>query len=424
MTIWQKIKLVFSDKYLRKKIFFVLLILLIFRLLASVPIPGVDAFRLQGFLENNQFFGLINIFSGGGLSALSIVMMGVGPYITSSIIMQLATLMSPRLKSMYHDEGEMGRTQFAQYSRYLTVPLSFIQAYALLTILARNGALEALTAYDKAVAMLVVTAGSMFLVWLGELISERGIGNGISVLIFAGIVAALPSSVTQLAATYDKAHLLTYVGFIVVALILIIGIVIITEAERLLPITHANQARGGGGAMLGASSSYLPLRINQAGVMPVIFAMSVLLFPQLFADFFATSKHAFLVSASNGLTWFLQSSWLYGITYFLLVFLFTYFYTAVTFDPESVATNLQKNGAFIPGIRPGHSTTEYIGKIVSRITFMGAIFLGIVAVLPVIMREVTGVSTLAIGGTAILIVVAVILDILKKVEGQISMRQY
>ena len=423
MTIWQKIKLVFTDKYLRRKIFFVLAILLIFRFLAIIPIPGVDAFRLQGFLESNQLFGLINIFSGGGLSALSIVMMGVGPYITSSIIMQLLTLMSPRLKSMYQDEGEMGRTQFAQYSRYLTVPLSFIQAYALLTILARNGALEALTAYDKAIAMLVVTAGSMFLVWLGELISERGIGNGISVLIFAGIVAALPSNVTQLMATFDKAHLLTYIGFILVALILIVGIVIITEAERLLPITHANQARAGASTM-GSSSSYLPLRINQAGVMPVIFAMSVLLFPQLFADFFATSKYAFMVSVSHGLTWFLQSSWLYGITYFLLVFLFTYFYTAVTFDPESVATNLQKNGAFIPGIRPGHSTTEYIGKIVSRITFMGAIFLGIVAVLPVIMREVTGVSTLAIGGTAILIVVAVILDILKKVEGQVSMRQY
>jgi preprotein translocase subunit SecY len=323
---------------------------------------------------------------------------------------------------MYHDEGEMGRMQFAQYSRYITVPLSLIQAYALLTILSQNGALDILTTYQKAIAMIVVMAGSMFLVWLGELISERGIGNGVSVLIFAGIIAAVPGKISQMVATFDKAQLLTYGGFIIVSIILIVGVIIITEAERLLPITYANQARGGGA--MGANSSYLPLRVNQAGVMPVIFALSVLLFPQLFANFFVTSKYAFLVSVSHGLTWFLQSGWLYAVVYFLLVFLFTYFYTAVTFDPEAVATNLQKNGAFIPGIRPGASTTEYIGKIVSRITFMGAIFLGIIAILPVIMRDITGVSTLAIGGTAVLIVVSVILDILKKVEGQVSMRQY
>ncbi len=422
MTLWQKIKLVFTDKYLRKKIIFVLLILAIFRLLSTIPIPGVDAFRLQGFLESNQLLGVLNIFSGGGLSALSIVMMGVGPYITASIIMQLLTLMSPRLKSMYHEEGEMGRTQFAKYSRYLTVPLSLIQGYALLTILFQNGVLEALTAYEKALAMIVVMAGSMFLVWLGELISERGIGNGVSVIIFAGIVAALPGQISQLIFTFDKAQLLTYIGFVVVALILIAGIIIITEAERLLPITYANQARAGGTA--AARSSYLPLRINQAGVMPVIFALSLLLFPQLIANFFANSSHAFLLAVSKAMTWFMQSTWIYALAYFVLVFLFTYFYTAVTFDPDSVATNLQKNGAFIPGIRPGVSTSEYIGKIVSRITFLGAIFLGLVAVLPIIMQQVTGLSTLAIGGTAVLIVVSVILDILKKVEGQVSMRQY
>lgn len=422
MTLWQKIKLVFTDKYLRRKIIFVLLILAVFRFLSTIPIPGVDAFRLQGFLESNQFLGILNIFSGGGLSALSIVMMGVGPYITASIIMQLLTLMSPRLKSMYHEEGEMGRTQFAKYSRYLTVPLSLIQGYALLTILSQNGALEVLTAYQKAIAMIVVMAGSMFLVWLGELISERGIGNGVSVLIFAGIVAALPGQINQLAFTFDPSQVLTYVGALIVALILIVGIIVITEAERLLPITYANQARAGG--VSSARSSYLPLRINQAGVMPVIFALSVLLFPQLIANFFINSSHAWLVNVSEAMTWFINSTWVYAVTYFLLVFLFTYFYTAVTFDPEAVATNLQKNGAFVPGIRPGVSTSDYIGKIVSRITFMGAIFLGLVAVLPIIMQQVTGVSTLAIGGTAVLIVVSVILDILKKVEGQVSMRQY
>ena len=422
MTFWQKLTIVFTDKYIRRKIIFVLLILAAFRLLAAIPIPGVDTFRLQSFLDSNQFLGLLNIFSGGGLSALSIVMMGVGPYITGSIIMQLLTLMSPRLKSMYHEEGTEGRQRFAQYSRYLTVPLSLIQAYALLAILNSQGVLGVLSAYDKAIAMIVVTAGSLFLVWLGELITEHGIGYGVSVIIFAGIVAALPSSINQLVFTYDPSKLLTYIGFLAVAVVLISGIVLITEAERLLPVTYAKQARAGG--VMGAQSSYVPLRINQAGVMPVIFALSVLMFPQLFANFFANSSHAWLQSVSEALTWFLQNNWLYAVVYFFLVFLFTYFYTAVTFDPESMATNLQKNGAFVPGIRPGVSTTEYIGKIVSRITFMGAIFLGIVAVLPIIMQQVTGLATLAIGGTAVLIVVSVILDILKKVEGQVSMRQY
>jgi preprotein translocase subunit SecY len=205
MNLWQKIKLVFTDKYLRRKIIFVLLILAVFRILSTIPIPGIDTFRLEGFLSDNQFLGILNIFSGGGLSALSIVMMGVGPYITGSIIMQLLTLMSPRLKSMYHEEGEMGRTQFAKYSRYITVPLALIQSYALLTILAQNGALEALTLYQKALAMIVATAGSMFLVWLGDLISERGIGNGVSVIIFAGIVASIPGHIimSEFATTGD-----------------------------------------------------------------------------------------------------------------------------------------------------------------------------------------------------------------------------
>lgn len=422
MTFWQKLKLVFTDKFIRRKVLFVLLILAVFRLLSTIPIPGVNTFSLKSFIENSQFLSILNIFSGSGLSALSVVMMGVSPYITSSIIMQLLTLMSPRLKSLYHEEGQMGRMQFAQYSRYLTVPLCLIQGYALLALLNTNGALGVLSLYEKAIAMIVVTAGTMLLVWLGELISEKGIGNGVSVIIFAGIVAGIPGKVSQLAVIFDKSHLLTYIAFVAVTLILVAGVILITEAERLLPITYAKQARAGGA--MGAQSSYLPLRINQAGVMPVIFALSILLFPQLIANFFANSSHAWLLSVSHGLTWFINDKWVYAIVYFLLVFLFTYFYTAVTFDPESVATNLQKNGAFVPGIRPGLSTTEYIGKIVSKITFMGALFLGLIAVLPVVMRQVTGVSSLAIGGTAVLIVVSVILDILKKVEGQVSMRQY
>ncbi|MEZ4103168.1 MAG: preprotein translocase subunit SecY [Candidatus Paceibacterota bacterium] len=274
MSFWRKIKIALKDKSIRKRILFVLFILVIFRLLSAVPIPGVDAFRLQGFLQSNQFLGILNIFSGGGLSALSIVMLGIGPYITASIVMQLMTMMSARLKSMYHDEGEAGRAKFAQYSRILTIPLSLIQGFALLGLLGSQGILEAMTSFDKAVALIVVTAGSMFLVWLGELISEKGIGNGVSILIFAGIVASIPGQINQLAFTFTTAQLPMYLAFLAAIFLIIAGVVLVTEAERLIPITYAKQARAGGS--LGQSSSYLPLRINQAGVMPIIFALSIL----------------------------------------------------------------------------------------------------------------------------------------------------
>ncbi len=422
MSFWRKIKIAAKDKSIRKRILFVLFILVIFRLLSAVPIPGVDAFRLQGFLQSNQFLGILNIFSGGGLSALSIVMLGIGPYITASIVMQLMTMMSPKLKAMYHEEGEAGRAKFSQYSRLLTIPLSLIQGFALMKLLDSQGILEALTPFDKAVALIVITAGSMFLVWLGELITEKGIGNGVSILIFAGIIAAIPSQVGQLLFTFSKADIPLYLGFLAAAIFIIAGIVLVTEAERLIPITYAKQARAGGA--IGASSSYLPLRINQAGVMPIIFALSILSLPQMVSGFMVASKIGVIQKVGEWFVWFTQATFWYSLAYFVLVFLFTYFYTAITFEPEQVATNLQKNGAFIPGIRPGVSTTEYISKIVTRITFIGALFLGVVAVLPFIMQQISGVSSLAIGGTALLIVVSVVLDILKKIDGQISMRQY
>lgn len=422
MSFWRKIKIALKDRSIRKRILFVLFILVIFRLLSAVPIPGVDAFRLQGFLQSNQFLGILNIFSGGGLSALSIVMLGIGPYITASIVMQLMTMMSPRLKSMYHDEGEAGRAKFSQYSRILTIPLALIQGFALMKLLDSQGILEAMTAFDQAVALIVITAGSMFLVWLGELITEKGIGNGVSILIFAGIVASIPSQVTQLAFTFTSANIPMYLAFFAVTILIIAGVVMVTEAERLIPITYAKQARAGGS--IGQSSSYLPLRINQAGVMPIIFALSILSLPQMLSGLMVASNIGVIASVGNWFVWFTNATVWYSLAYFVLVFLFTYFYTAITFEPESVATNLQKNGAFVPGIRPGVSTTEYISKIVTRITFIGALFLGVVAVLPFIMQEISGVQTLAIGGTALLIVVSVVLDILKKVDGQISMRQY
>ena len=422
MSFWRKIKIALKDRSIRKRILFVLFILVIFRLLSAVPIPGVDAFRLQGFLQSNQFLGILNIFSGGGLSALSIVMLGIGPFITASIVMQLMTMMSPRLKSMYHDEGEAGRARFSQYSRILTIPLALIQGFALLKLLDSQGILEAMTSFDKAVALIVITAGSMFLVWLGELITEKGIGNGVSILIFAGIVAAIPSQINQLAFTFTTAQIPMYLAFLAAIILIIAGVVLVTEAERLIPITYAKQARAGGS--LGQSSSYLPLRINQAGVMPIIFALSILSLPQMLSGFMVVSNINIIAKVGEWFVWFAQATVWYSVSYFVLVFLFTYFYTAITFEPESVATNLQKNGAFVPGIRPGASTTEYISKIVTRTTFIGALFLGLVAVLPFIMQELSGMQTLAIGGTALLIVVSVVLDILKKIDGQISMRQY
>ncbi len=421
-NFWSKIKLIWTDSGLRKKIIFVMVALVVFRLLSAIPIPGIDTVALNRFLSNNQFFGILNIFSGGGLTNLSIIMLGVGPYITGSIIMQLLTIMVPALKRIYSEEGEAGRKKFTQYSRMLTVPLAAIQGFSLLAILENQSILLNLTAFDRIVNLLIVIAGSMLLMWLGELVTEFGIGNGVSLIIFAGIVSQLPSHVAQMIFTFDVSQLPVYLGFLVVGVLIIAGVVLVTEAERPIPVTYAKQVRGA--KMFGGGSTYLPLRVNQAGVIPIIFALSILLFPQIIGAFLARFDGAVITKISSALISFSQTSWLYGIFYFFLVFLFTYFYTAVTFDPEQLSTNLQKNGAFIPGIRPGASTSDYISKVLSRITLVGAGFLGFIAVLPLIMQSVTGITSIALGGTTILIVVSVVLDLIKKVDAQISMREY
>jgi len=421
-TFAQKIKLIFSDKNLRNRILFVLGALVVFRLLAVVPIPGVDAEQLAAFFGQNQFLNLLDIFSGGGLSNLSIVMLGVGPYITASIIMQLMTIMSPKLKALNTEEGEIGRQKFTQYSRYLTVPLAFVQAFGFLMLLSRQGIIVDLSFFAFMVNVTVVAAGSILLMWIGELVSEFGIGNGVSVIIFAGIVAALPSKFSQVLFSYDPSQIPLYLGFLVAALLVTAGVVIIAEAERPVPVTYAKQVRGG--RTYGGVQSYLPLRVNQAGVIPIIFALSILLFPQMILNFLVTLENAQVVSIAQTILGYFQNQWFYGGAYFVLVFLFTYFYTAVTFDPQSIATNLQKSGAFIPGVRPGAATAEYLGNILTRITLVGAVFLGAIAVLPLAMQAITGASSLAIGGTAVLIVVSVVLDLVRKTEAQISVREY
>lgn len=422
MNFIQKIKLVIGEKSLRNKILFVLFALVLFRIMAAIPIPGIDAARLTQFLSNNQFFGLLNIFSGGGLSNLSIVMLGVGPYITASIIMQLLTMMSSRLKALYHEEGDAGKKKFTQYSRLLTVPLAIIQGFGLLVLLERQGILGELVLVDRLINLAVVVAGSMLLMWIGEIISEYGIGNGVSLIIFAGIVASLPGTITQLIFTFEPAQLPLYVGFVAVAVAIVAGVVIITEAERPIPITYAKRIRGM--KVYGGVSTYLPLRVNQAGVIPIIFALSILLLPQMLGNFLSTIDNSVIQFISRGINSLFTNGWFHSIFYFVLVFLFTYFYTAVTFDPDSISTNLQKSGAFIPGVRPGQSTSAYLSKILTRITMVGAIFLGFIAVLPLAMQSITGITSLAIGGTALLIVVSVVLDLLKKIDAQVSMREY
>jgi len=420
--VWKKIKMMFSDKILRSRILFILGALIVFRLLSAIPIPGVDILKLQNFINNNQFLGVLNIFSGGGLSTLSIIMLGVGPYVTGSIIMQLLTMMSPRLKAMYQEDGEIGRKKFNQISRLITVPLALVQGLALLSFLGKQGILGDMSIFGMITNISVVVAGSMLIMWIGELMSEFGIGNGVSIIIFAGIVASIPTALSQFLFTFDIANLPTYILFLIIGALIVAGVVIVSEAERPVPVTYAKQIRGE--HVSGGTQTYLPIRVNQAGVIPIIFALSILLFPQMIGSFLATSTNAVLVSISNGLMWFVNNTWLYSLVYFILVFLFTYFYTAVTFDPEQISTNLQKNGAFIPGIRPGPPTKEYLSKILNRTTMMGAVFLGVIAVLPLVMKSITGITSFSIGGTSLLIVVSVVLDLIKKTDAQLSMREY
>ena len=418
----RKIKLVLEDETLRARVLFVLGALIVFRLLAAIPIPGIDAAALENYLSSNQFLGLLNIFSGGGFSTLSIMMIGVSPYITASIIMQLMTVLSPKLKALYQEEGDAGRQRFMQYSRYLTVPLAFIQAFGFLVLLQQNSVVPALDVLGMVTNVFVIAGGAILLMWIGELITEYGVGNGVSLLIFAGIVAGLPASLAQVAFSFDVAQLPTYIAFLAAAIVITAGVVFITEAERPIPVTYARRVRGM--KVMGGISTYLPLRVNQSGVMPIIFALSILLFPQMIAAFLAKSSIPVIATVAQAVVSGLANNWIYGALYFGFVFVFTYFYTAITFEPNQIAKNLQKNGAFIPGVRPGTTTAEYLGNIITRITLVGALFLGLLAVLPIVLQGITGITALTIGGTALLIVVSVVLDVVKKIDAQTSIREY
>lgn len=422
-NFFTKLKLIFQDNVLKRRVLFVLGALVVVRLLATIPIPGVDTFQLQNFFANNQFFNLLNIFSGGGLSVLSIIMLGVGPYITASIIMQLSTIVSPNLKEAFHESGESGRKKFAMYSRLITLPLATIQAFGFLVLLQQQGVLGSLAPFQLATNIIVVTAGTMLLMWIGELISEFGIGNGVSIIIFVGIVSSLPGAISQIFFTYTPAMIPTYIMFVVIAVLTIVAVVFTTEAERPIPITHTKQVRAGG-EMSGGANTYLPLRLNQAGVIPIIFALSILTLPQLIATLSSTLNIGWVKDLSAQILALSSNQLYYGIAYFVLVVLFTYFYTAVTFDPEATSHNLQRSGAFIPGVRPGETTERYISGVLTRITLVGALFLGLIAVLPVIVQSFSGITAISVGGTSLLIAVSVVIDLIKKLDGQISLREY
>lgn len=417
-----KILALFKSRDLRNKVLFVLGVLVVFRIAAAVPLAAIDLSRLQNFFGANPLFGLLNIFTGSTLANFSMVMLGLGPYITAVIIMQLLTMVFPKLKELYQREGEAGRHRFNQYGRILTVPLSALQGYGVLSLLTNQNIIPALSPAEMVASLVVVTAGTIFLMWLGELISTKGIGNGVSLLIFAGIIADLPGAVRQTIATYDPAKIPEYLAFAAVAIVVIAGVVFISEAQRRIPVSYARRIRGR--QLYGGASTYLPLKVNQAGVIPIIFALSVLLFPNLLAAFFAQSPVGWLAGASTWLNRLIEDQYFYNAAYFILVFGFTYFYTQVTFDPKTIAENLQKSGGFIPGIRPGQDTMAYIYRTLNRITLGGAIFLGAVAILPNIIGAVTGITTLRIGGTAVLIVVAVVLETVRQMEAQLAMREY
>mgnify|MGYP001590214462 FL=1 len=418
----QRILQIFKRPDLRNKVLFIFFLLAVSRLVASIPIPAVDVSRLKDFFAQNQFFGLISTFTGGSLSTLSIAMLGLGPYITGSIIMQLLTMIFPGLEQMYKYEGEAGRMKFNQYSRLLTVPLAALQGYGFLVLLTRQNIIGQLGLIDWATAISVIVAGSVFLMWLGELISEKNLGNGVSLLILAGIVAGFPTSIQQTLFTFDASQLFTYLGFIIVALVVIVGVVYISEAQRNIPINYARRVRGM--KMYGGVSTYLPMRVNNAGVIPIIFALSLLLFPGMIGNFFAGSSIPVISRVAAFFTNFVQNQLWYSLSYFFLVVLFTYFYTAVTFDPKSISENIQKQGGYIPGIRPGPMTAQFLNHLLNRVTLVGAIFLGLIAVMPNIVQGFTGITTFTVGGTSILIVVSVALEIMKQVDAQLSMYEY
>jgi preprotein translocase subunit SecY len=422
--MWDKIQKIWKIKDIRNKLLFVVAMLVVYRVLAHIPVPGVNVENLRSYLAGNQILGLLNVFSGGTLQNFSVIMLGVGPYITASIIIQLLTMIVPSMEEL-SKEGESGQQKLSLYTRWLTLPLAFLQGYATIRLLTQTSALPILTDLSPVrliTILFTITAGTMFLMWIGELINEQKVGNGVSLLIFAGIVASLPGTIRNALINYDPSNLSLFIVFAIIGILTIVGVVFISEGQRNIPVTYAKQVRGQ--QVYGGASTHLPFRVNMAGVIPIIFAISLILFPSMIAQFFVHAKSLWLANLAAGTIKILQNKVFYDTVYFLLVVGFTYFYTAVIFHPQKIAENLQKQGGFIPGIRPGKETEHYIGQTMNRLNLIGALFLGVIALLPLIVEAVSGTQSFRIGGTSLLIVVAVAIETAKQIEAQLTVHEY
>lgn len=411
---------VFRIKELRGKILFTAFIFLVFRIFAHIPVPGVDVTSLKNLFAQSQLLSLLDIFSGGTLANFSVMSLGLNPYINASIIMQLLQLVVPKLEEMAK-EGEAGREKINQYTRYLTVPLTAIQSFGMYILLRNSGVIGALGPLTLLSLIITMTAGTILLMWLGELISEKGIGNGISMVILAGIVGRLPIGLAQTATVFDPSQMRNVLTFLIMGLVVIVSIVIVTEARRPIQINYSRRAI----ATQTSVTSFIPLRVNQAGVIPIIFAVSLILLPTTFASFFQQSTNVTIANFAQNIGKIMSpNDLLYNATYFSLVVVFTYFYTTVAFNTKQISEMLMKQGGFITGIRPGQTTKKYLDYVSMRITLFGALFLGAIAILPAIGQSLTGITTLLIGGTGLLIVVSVLLETSKQIESQLVMRDY
>ncbi len=412
----------FRTRDLRNKILFTLGMLVVFRFLAHVPLPGVRQEQLQNLLQNNALLNLLDLFSGGGLARFSVVALGVNPYINASIIMTLLNQTIPALERL-SKEGEYGRNKINQYTRVLTVPLALLQGVGVSVFMQRSNVIPVFGPSDIGLSLAILatlTSGTLILMWLGELISEKGIGNGISFIIFAGIVGRLPLTVQQTLEV--QTNYLALGSYALLAVFVIAAIIFIQEGQRRIPVQYAKRVRGT--RMYSSGSTHIPLRVNSAGVIPIIFAISILLLPSQVAQYFTSSDTEWVRNLATGIVSTFQNPLLYNGLYFLLVVAFTFFYTAFTFIPNDVADNIKRYGGFIPGIRPGRPTAEFLSRVVTRVTIAGALFLGIVAVMPTILGDITQVQTLRLGGTSILIVVGVVVETMKQLEAQLLQRSY
>jgi len=417
---------------LRRKILFTLAMLVIFRMIASVPIPEVDREGLRNLIDSNQLLGMLNLFSGGGLTNFSIVALGVYPYITATIIMQLLTPIIPRLNELSM-EGQQGRNQIDRYTHYITVPLAMLQGYGQMLLFSSDqggnlirdfGLFDADTFLPTLAILLTLTAGTMLLVWIGELITENGIGNGISIIIFGGIIASLPGSVSNLLGGGSVGqNVIGTVFFLAIGLLTIVGVVLINEGQRRIPVHYAKRVRAG--RQYGGNTTFIPLKVNSAGMIPLIFAVSIMVFPGMVANFLQSSNTDWVRNLARNISlWLSPNTVPYNIVYFFMVVGFTFFYTVVVFQQQRIPESLQRQGAFIPGVRPGRNTAIYLQRVLMRITIVGAIFLGIVAVLPFVVSRITGVQTLLLSSTSLLIVVGVAIDTMRQLEAQLLMRNY